>query len=289
MELDKKIKELPSAQRQRLAYIDFSLEYFGQISRIELSEHFDVGVTSCSRDFALYRKLAEYNLEFRHSGKQYVRTDSFQPLFKHNADTALENLTNGFGDGITEKHPINPNCFNAVQLIFCKQHIVASLMRAILSKSMIRITYNSLSSGTSERAIAPHAIFNAGKHWVVRAFDCNSNEFKDFICSRISASVYQSTQLATEQQSLSDLQWNNIVKLDLIPHPTQKYQKIIEQEYGMERGHKFVDIRQPLIGYFLRYWSVDFGQENELPLKQYLLFLNNSEILNNFEINMKAK
>ncbi|MFT6585307.1 MAG: hypothetical protein ACJAUY_001634 [Cognaticolwellia sp.] len=66
MDLDK----INYAQRERLAFIDFCLQFVGQIARADLVNHFRTGLTSCSRDLTLYKELAPKNLNFRHEDKQ---------------------------------------------------------------------------------------------------------------------------------------------------------------------------------------------------------------------------
>lgn len=288
MELDKKIKELPSAQRQRLAYIDFCLEYYGKINRLDLSKHFGVGVTSCSRDFATYRKLAEKNLTLRHSGKQYVRTEKFQPLFKHYSSSALSSLANGFGDGIATQYPINTNCYDAVHLIHPKPQIVASLMRAIFSNLNVEIVYQSLSSGRSERVITPHAIVNTGRRWHVRGFDYKSGEFRDFVCSRIEESKQHKTIPTSTDLPESDMSWCELVYLILIPHPDLPYKRPIELEYEMTHGAKVVQIRKALVVFFLNYWNVDCSESHTLPASGHHLCLKNREILKRLSTNILA-
>lgn len=286
MEMDKNIDDLSSAQKQRLAYIDFCLEYFGRISRIELSEHFDIGVTSCSRDFATYRKLAEKNLVLRHSGKHYIRTNEFSPLFQHDANTILMNLAKGFGDGISEQHPANPYCYDAVHLIHPKPHIVASLMRAIVGQLNIKITYQSLSSGRTERMITPHSIVNTGHRWHIRAFDQKSGEFRDFVCSRIEESRHQEMKPSINELAVSDTSWNEFIDLLLAPHPDLAFQRPIELDYEMVDGHRVIQIRKALAGYFLRYWNVDCSKEGTLPPSSYHLYLKNREVLKELSTNV---
>ncbi|GAA6205576.1 WYL domain-containing protein [Thalassotalea sp. SU-HH00458] len=288
MEIDKNINKLSSAQRQRLAYIDFCLEYFGRISRIELSEHFDVGVTSCSRDFATYRKLAENNLDFRHSGKHYIRTNSFQPLFQHNAESALKNLANGFGDGMASQFPANPHCSDAVHLTHPRPQIVASLMRAIVGNLNVEIVYQSLSSGMSERVVAPHVIVNTGHRWHVRGFDYKSGEFRDFVCSRIENFKQHKTKPSLTELPESDISWCESIDLILIPHPELTFKRPIELDYDMIDGVKVVSIRKALAGYFLKYWNVDCSEAYRLPASSYHLCLKNREILVGLSTNMLA-
>ncbi|HCE1508452.1 TPA: WYL domain-containing protein, partial [Vibrio parahaemolyticus] len=96
----KKLEQLPHAQRERLAFIDFSLSYFGEIARADLIAKFQTGLAAATRDFATYKEFAPCNLELIHQSKSYHRTDQFVPLFDHDPDTVLVSLARGFGDGL---------------------------------------------------------------------------------------------------------------------------------------------------------------------------------------------
>jgi len=64
---------LSHAQRQRLAFIDFSLQYFGQVSRQDLISKFATGLAAATRDFQSYRTLAPNNMRLVHQTKCYHR------------------------------------------------------------------------------------------------------------------------------------------------------------------------------------------------------------------------
>jgi hypothetical protein len=83
------------AQGERLAFIDFCLQFFRQISPADLVNRFKTGLASCSRDLTLYRELASDNLTLKHETKQYYRTAQFSPVFEHNPETTLNSLLQG--------------------------------------------------------------------------------------------------------------------------------------------------------------------------------------------------
>jgi hypothetical protein len=114
------LSELNHSQRERLAFIDYCLEYFGQIARADLIKRFQTGLASCSRDLTLYRELAPKNAILVHSTKQYVRTDNFKSLFEHQPENVLISLARGFGDGISAPGERSDDCFDAVRLIYPK-------------------------------------------------------------------------------------------------------------------------------------------------------------------------
>ena len=101
-----KLENHSHAQRERLAFIDFCLQYHGAVGRSELMAHFGTAVASSTRDFTLYRELAHENLILRHENKRYYRTDNYQPLFHHEPHAALKTLAHGFGDGLSVTLPV---------------------------------------------------------------------------------------------------------------------------------------------------------------------------------------
>ena len=100
--------------------------------------------------------------------------------------------------------------------------VLASVTRAIHLCRPLRIEYHSISSGRSTREIAPFALIDTGLRWHVRAFDRKSQEFRDFVVTRISdpTPCPKDTPLRHERPE-HDVQWARIVELDLVPHPDQ--------------------------------------------------------------------
>ncbi|MCJ8272475.1 MAG: carbonic anhydrase family protein, partial [Psychrosphaera sp.] len=156
------LKDMNQAQQQRLAFIDFCLEYYGQIGRADLIKRFKTGLAAATRDFASYRQLAPDNLELIHQTKNYHRKDGFKPLFDHDPEAVLTGLCRGFGDGFSFGIDPSEVCVDAIRLIHPDTQIIASLMRAIKNRFALKCRYVSLSSGESERVIVPHAIINNG-------------------------------------------------------------------------------------------------------------------------------
>ena len=64
-----RVESLSHAQRERLAYIDFRLYFFGEIGRPDLIDRFGVAPAGATRDLALYREIAPQNIEFDGSNK----------------------------------------------------------------------------------------------------------------------------------------------------------------------------------------------------------------------------
>lgn len=52
------MEHLTRNQRERLAHIDFTLLFKGEITRADLTGRFDIAAVQATKDLALYRSLA---------------------------------------------------------------------------------------------------------------------------------------------------------------------------------------------------------------------------------------
>ncbi len=271
------LENLNHAQRERLAFIDFSLEFFGQIARADLIQKFGTGLASCTRDLALYKELAPDNAVLMHENKRYVRSDAFRAIFEHDPESVLSSLAKGFGDGFSLPQKKSPTCFDAIRLVHPKPEIVSAIMRAIYSNSAIVCQYESLSSGTTKRELVPHAIVNNGHRWHVRAYDRKSKDFRDFVCTRFKRIELQETEPKSNELADMDSAWNTLCELQLVPHPRLSHSKAIEMDYGMSKGILELEVRAALAGYLLRQWNVDCSKNASLQGAEFQLYLQNNE------------
>ncbi|MBG5921108.1 WYL domain-containing protein [Providencia stuartii] len=278
-----KLENHSHAQRERLAFIDFCLQYHGSVGRSELMAHFGTAVASSTRDFTLYRELAHENLILRHENKRYYRTDTYQPLFYHEPHAALKTLIYGFGDGLSVTSDQSGFCEDAPDLISPPQNILATISRAISQEQAVQMTYQSLNSGASDRVVVPHCIINNGQHWHIRGYCRKLGEFRDFVCNRITSVSIDKVHIAKHEQQTSDAEWNEQLTLELIPHPCHSHPEAIALNFNMSRQNnqpvRQLSIRAARAGYLLRYWNVDCSPDHRLPEQKYHLWLRNHNIL----------
>lgn len=275
MEEKPELQSLHYAQRERLAFIDFCLQFFGLLARADLVNHFKTGLASCSRDLTLYKTLAPQNMVLKHETKQYYRTNEFKPIFEHNPEVVLGSLCRGFGDGLSQGISSSAKCFDATRLIHPDSDVIATLMRAISNRHSVLCDYVSLSSGESSRVIVPHAIANNGQRWHVRAFDKKSKEFRDFVCTRLQNVTEIQKPIAIAQAGEYDKQWHNIINIELVVHPSVTHPMAIELDFGMEEGRLCIEVREALLGYLLRQWNVDCSNDASLIGREHFLWLKN--------------
>lgn len=270
------LNELSHGQRERLNYIDFCLQFYGDIARHDLIQRFQMGLASSSRDFATYKEIAPDNLILKHETKRYHRTQKFKPLFAHNSDKALAEFAenNNFGNSLNSEQVVS-----SVSLINAQPEIIAAITRAMCSSSALKIQYASLSSGVSEREIVPHAFLNTGHRWHVRAFDRKSQEFRDFVCTRIIKTSEAKQNPKENELQTQDLEWQSQVTLQLVPHPNHKFPKAIELDYQMQNQQLELTLRVAEAKYLLRFWNVDVTAEHSNSPDLHHLWLKNTEEL----------
>ena len=277
------LDELSFEQKQRLAFIDFSLQYFGQISVQDLIKKFAAGLAASNQDFHIYRCLASENLQLNHEAQQYHRLPSFKALFPHDAESVLHGLANGFGDGLSQ--PLNPSqfCFDAIKLIHPNTEVIASIMRAIQHHRAIQICYVSTSSGESEREFVPHALINNGQRWHVRGYDRSNQRFSDFVVTRIKQINGSDSAVFVHESAEADTNWQKVVEFSLIPHPSLAYPEAIELDYQMTKGELVIQCRAALVSYLLRQWSVDCSKNYQFSNGVCQLALKNHDVLQQLE------
>lgn len=269
-----RVESLSHAQRERLAYIDFRLYFFGEIGRPDLASRFGVAPAGATRDIALYREIAPQNIEFDGSSKVYRIGKQFLPIFEHAPQRVLSSLALGFGEGVSGvSQPLLP-CESPTALSNPKMDVLAPICRAIHARRPVAIRYHSMSSGESERVIVPFALVDTGLRWHVRAFDRKSSEFRDFVVTRIEAPTLLDDEPLSNERPDNDIQWTRIVELDFVPHPRLSRPEIIRMDYGMKDGSIRMRVRAAVAGYMLLRWSVDCSPDHRLTDEQYRLWLS---------------
>ena len=220
--LSKRLEDLSLVQRERLAYIDFRLYFFGEIGRPDLIERFGVAPAGATRDLALYREIAPHNITFDGSNKIYRIGQEFSPLFEHASLRVLSALSLGFGDGVNGSMQALLPCESPAALSIPKMDVLATICRGIHAKRPVAIRYYSMSSGESERVIVPFALVDTGMRWHVPLIA----RVESFGISSSPASKHQ----PNERQD-NDIQWTRIVELDFVPYPSVERPDIIKMDY----------------------------------------------------------
>ena len=278
------LNDLSAAQRQRLAYIEFRVWFFGEVTRKDVLDRFGLATAAGTRDMVLYRDLAPNNVAYE--GKVYRYQPTFTPLFEHQAERVLAMLTAGFGEG--EPPSMGESLPHAVpaRLNQPPLDILAAVTRAIHGGYPLRLTYHSMKTGAVAREIVPHALVDSGLRWHVRAYDRTKGEFRDLVLTRmenIEPLENQSTDNPVQSHELpaADAQWQKEINLDLLPHPAHPHPSSIARDFGMGAlGALRVTLRAAVAGYVLRQWQVDCSPDARLREREFRLWLADTAQLN---------
>ena len=273
------IEELSQSQKERLFHIDFKLRFLGLINRNDLVTRFGIKQAAATRDIALYKELAPNNLTYDTKAKTYFQADKFKPLFECSGPQALSALSQGLGDdSVSQPSSLIetdiPSALNTPNL-----DVLAEITKAIFQEKAVKIEYRSLSSGLTKREIVPFALVDNGLRWHIRAFDRKSESFRDFVLNRISKPKRLGDDIPKEQTREADIQWNRIVEMHLVPHPSLTHPETIETEYAMQNGMLKIQVRAAVAGYILRKWNVDCTEQHSLNSPEVHLWLKNTPTL----------
>lgn len=271
---NEQLDELTQPQRDRLAFVELRVRFVGEIRRQDLVSRFGIQSAAASRDLALYKDLAPGNIDYDSKGKSYVLGPEFRSVFDFPPERVLSWLTQGFGDGEPMRLKAWVASESPSRLTHPDLDVLACVTRAIHHECPLAVQYHSISNGKAEREIVPFALIDNGLRWHVRAFDRKSQEFRDFVITRIKhPQVLKGEKPALHELSDQDIQWTRIVELDLVPHPDQPRPEITEMDYSMQDGSLRLKLRAATAGYILRQWSVDCSAEHRLRGPEYRLWL----------------
>lgn len=268
------LADLTLPQRDRLAFVELRVRFIGEMRLQDLVTRFGIQSAAATRDLALYKELSPGNIDYDPKGKAYVLGPDFRPIFEFPAERVLSWLTRGFGDGEPMRLKAWVASESPSRLTHPDLDVLASVTRAIHQGCPLGVEYYSISSGCTEREVVPFALIDNGLRWHVRAFDRKSQEFRDFVITRIKNPVVLKGQpVAAREMSNQDIQWTRIVELELSPHPGQPRTEIAEMDYGMRDGVLRMKLRAATTGYILRKWSVDCSPDHCLRGLEYRLWL----------------
>lgn len=280
------LDELPKNVHDRLEYLEFMLRFRGWISRSDLTERFGLGEAAATRDIRLYRDLAPDNMLLNQSTKKYeIQESIFLPIFDLRVQAALsklrggkicEALCMGDSDGI-----LCPS-----RLVLPDVDVLSTITRAISQGSVLKTTYRSVKNGQSNKRLVPHALFDNGIHWYMRAYDLDDEGFRDYALTRICKVDINRSESNVPDQKNKDFQWGRMVSLELVPHPNcknVKQPKTIEHDFNMINGVLKLMVRATVAGYWLRHWNVDCTENHSLEGYHYQLWLQNHQTLYDVE------
>jgi predicted DNA-binding transcriptional regulator YafY len=203
----------------------------------------------------------------------------FKPLFLRPDASLYLSQVRSVAEGIVEKEDAwigNLPAFDAAPSPArgIDPVVLRSIVTAIRRHEAIHILYQSMSAPDPEwRWIAPHALAFDGFRWHARSYCEKSEEFRDFVISRI-IDARQTRPAAN--QPVTDIAWDEIVELQIGPHPelSSNQKRVIELDYGMDDGKATILVRRALLYYALKRLGLDTDPSARKPQDQQIILLN---------------
>jgi len=268
---------------QKLQFIEFRLFWDGHVNRSDLIDKFGVSPNQASGDLNRYIALAPDNMVYDKSGKTYVRSSAFKPLFLKPDATQYISQVRSVAEGIITPGDAWIGSLPAFDATPSPARgidpaVLRSMVIAIRRREAVEVRYQSMSSPDPEwRWIAPHALAFDGFRWHARSFCEKSDEFRDFVISRI---LETRQTRAAKKQAVSDVAWEEVVTLKVGPHPdlSPNQKRVIELDYGMEKGISTIQVRRALLYYALKRLGLDTDPSARKPQDQQIVLLNSASL-----------
>ncbi len=265
--------ELKWAVRQRLQLLERELFSVGRVTRGSLSRLANGSKQQAGLDIAEYLKQAPHNMTYSLREKAYLVSPEFTPLYiQASPQDFLASQTRSCAEIVpTPYRDIDVSIFRTVYL-------------AVLKQKWIEIQYQSMASEKVKvRTVAPHTFSSDGYRWHMRAYDFESNEFRDFVLGRIVSAADISIDASVEVSQWgkdADRAWSEIVDLIIEPHPglTSDQRKIVESDFQMEDGRVQFKVRNAHLFYVMQQFRLSREDESVNPAQQQVVLVNRDEI-----------
>ena len=243
-------------QNEKLEFIELLAYFYGAVNREDIMNKFCISSASATNLLSKYNKMAPNNLDYNISLKSYEISKTFKPIFK--LDIFLERI------------PVYtiPTLNKPIDYEIDK---IAKISRAIQRVQVLKINYNSISSGISTREVVPVAFASTQLRWHLRAYDRKRQQYADFVFRRIlKTKTIKNSIVKKYEHPNNDKQWHLFINLKIKPHPYN-----VSDIHNIENKTYDIRIRSAMAGYFLRLWNVDCSLDNCLKEKQYQYTLEN--------------
>ncbi|PTO69526.1 helix-turn-helix transcriptional regulator [Vibrio splendidus] len=256
----------------------------GRLTTNHLIKSFGIGRQQASKDINTYlAEIAPGNLVYDKQLKGYKPSDSFVPkLTSGHADEYLhilsrsEDMTVTFNEldmGFENTTMVRPVTRNITP------EILRPLVQAIREKKRVDLSYTSMKNGEEvERIISPHTLVCTPLRWHVRAYCEHSEDYRDFVLSRIrGVPALETKKIKGKEQ---DELWNTHLSIKLIPDSrlTEAQAKVIAHDYGMDKGTLTISTNAALVRYVLDAYNIDINVLNSNPKGQQIILGNFEEL-----------
>jgi WYL domain len=268
---------------RRLAFIEERLFWLGEVNRTDLVRRFGVSMSQASGDIGRYLALHPPGVTYDKSAKRYVAGESFRAVLappdarRFLGELRLVDLGILAAEdtmlGVLPPFDATPVPERAID-----PFVLRAVLRAMRERRALDVLYQSMSRPSpTRRAIEPHALAHDGFRWHARAYDCENNEFRDFVLGRMSKPKLRGQAGSAARD---DAEWHAFVPLVIAPHPrlTPAQARAIAVDYGIRGRSATLKVRRALLFYALKRLGLDIAPEARPPGEQHIVLLNRHDI-----------
>lgn len=137
------LKEYTVNQLERLAFIEYSAYFLGEVGRKALQDRFGIKEAAASRDLTLYNDIAPGNITYNPRLRFYEPSPSFKCVFKFSTDRLLSTMTEGYGDGVKNDNSSPITC-EAPRLSQPDQRVLSFVTRSLNLQKPLEIDRKSV-------------------------------------------------------------------------------------------------------------------------------------------------
>lgn len=247
---------------QRLREIETLLLWEGEIGNSRLRDLYAIGIGAASILLRGYRELFP----------NYCRWNSVRRVFELDQKHARPTLTGGaigdYSQLLDHSALVDGSVIHDahVDLTAVNHQIFSTFHQACSRQLGVETLYASMTTPVPKsRRLFPHALVRAGRRWHIRAYDCQSQEFRDFTLGRVIAASL--TEASPVVDAKLDAAWHTGVSFQIVPHPKLDAfaSKVIRREYMGTSKSKNVSCRAAMLNYVLQEMRVAIDVETELP------------------------
>ncbi len=282
-----RLVDLGHAQRERLRFIEASLLWEGSIRRQRVSEVFDISKNHVTKDLRCYETAFPHNILFDHRRQLYVPGARFKPhlasrdpreylalqlAHAESGSKVVAPLLAGWDTVPTSTVPTPPHGI--------KEAVLRAAIRAITTGTGMEVRYFSTrAAGPTRRHLWPHALVHTGVRWHVRAYDGESQGFRNFALQRMEGP--KAVEKSPPLPAAEDADWVNTTVLRVVPNPqlNPHQQALVARDFGMQTSADGpvwqVELRYCLIGYFAAKYGLD---RNDKPARQRIVLENLADV-----------
>lgn len=268
-----------------MEFIEFRLIWEGGVNRSDLIDTFDVSVPQASKDLTHYQERAPQNAVYDKSARPYVARPEFRPVFldpdPESYFMRLRSMAEGFAEAGSNWLAVPPDMDIALTL---RRKVDTELLRSVLAavreERSLHLHYQSMNRDRPDpawRRITPHTFGFDGLRWHVRAWCHETEQFKDFLLSRISG-YGELGEPGTG--AARDRLWQERFDITIVPHPGLSVgtRAVVAKDYNIVDGRAIQAVRYAMLFYVLRRLGLLEGAWTGDPRTQHIVAANEREV-----------